>query len=131
MAQNDKTKLIDVKVPIPGKEGEFFSIELSTRVMKQARKIIDELLVSRRIPFDQDAISIGDPLALIIAHQKTHLDGNEAVHEASETYKRWAREAQGDAFMVAMTMYNELHNTPTPYEREQDEHDDIPNWMKS
>jgi hypothetical protein len=128
--ENTTQKLIDVRIPIPNDTEKTFHIELSAKTMNRAKKIIDELILARHIPYDPDAISIGDPLALIISQMKGKRDraGDNAVLEASETYKRWMRDAQSDGFTVAMTASNELTNEPTAYVKDAVE-DDEPAWL--
>jgi hypothetical protein len=132
--------LIDTTIPVPSHiEGiTEFRLVLNTATLKQSETIANALVVSRRLPFNPDAISISDPFAMYIMGTRPDLTGQDSVREAEGHYERFLRQAQTDSIIVAMTAYNTLPNTePRPYLDDAEAldaewgEDGAPEWVKA
>lgn len=110
--------LFDVSVDAPKDSGiEKVRILADAQSVEYITQYQDALYVSRGIPFDIDSISIGNPLALIIANQNKEkaMKGVEALRRAKSWYNSWADEARKEAVILGLLADNEFTKEPTPY----------------
>src|SRR6185503_12407945 len=87
-------------------------------VMEFANQYRDALYTARGIPFDMNAITPADILALVVANQsgmKKAITSDEAVRRAKQIYSKWAEIADQHSWTLAILYDNELDHQPRPY----------------
>lgn len=119
---NEFVDLINVDLDVPPNTAKKFGIEqlnlqLNAPVIEYARRFMDELKMARRLPNEPEDITLSDPLAIWILGTESDLDGSAVLRKAEYHYRNFINEANREAFILAMTMFNEFDKNiaPTPY----------------
>jgi len=130
-SQNEQAHILDTVLPFPDDyEGPLaeqgLRVILNRKSLEIVRKAYDELIVSRRIPDEDEDISVTDVITLYILDQDKRMNytdstqqltGEEAAYKASRYYHRLRREAQQHAYIIGMTYKgNDIERPPAPYD---------------
>lgn len=132
----ENTAVIDTVLEFPEKyegplAGQGLRVLLNRKSLEITRKAFDEFIVARRIPDEDDDVSVTDVITLYILDQdkrmnysasEQQLTGEEAAYKASRYYKRLRREATQHAYLLGMTYKgNDITRPPAPYDEGGDD----------
>ncbi len=93
-------------------------IRFSKKTLTKVGEIIDSLLISRQIA-DPDTIHQGDGTVMALAVIEPDMDVDEIIRRVQHFHRKWAKSAQRDAGIIALTLQTKLKDTtPLPYKAE-------------
>lgn len=117
MANKEYTVLVDEYIDVPEELGEpkKLHILVDSNTREYADQYISALHVVRNVPFNTRAISVTDPLALVIASQQNITDGNKVVNMAEQYYEKWTQDIAQHGWILAILEDNEFVTIPSPY----------------
>lgn len=132
--------LVNIDLAVPPETAKKFGIEslnlqLNAPVIEYGRRFVDEFKLSRRIPNNPGDITLADPLALWVLSTEPNLDGADILHKAEHYYGLYLIDAQREAFVLAMAMFNDaelLEPQPYPTEERKEilrEKGGVPTWL--
>lgn len=144
-ARTIKDLNVDIRIPFK-EENDFVPLEedattpygeMRVRLNEKAigifQNVYNELMLSRQIPFEPQAVGFQDPLFKEI--QKTRFNGStdrkqmiQALGLTRTHYEKLANEARQHAMMLAVTYDNMFLRDPRPYSDATDKADN-PSWL--
>lgn len=111
------TSIIDQIIPAPdGMSPTQIHILFDKKTRNYADQYTTALKVARGIPFNPQALSVSDPLVLIVANVFRITDGQQAIQQAIQYYEMWSVEAQKHGWTLAILADNTFTTSPKPYE---------------